>query len=230
MLPTSHIPVSTILVIGASRGIGLEFVRQYREQWDRVFATARDDAGLKRIEALGAVGLRLDVTDPGAFEQLRDQLQAEKIDIAIYVAGVYSSGGATVAPDAREFDRVMHVNVLGAMQALARIAPLVEAAQGRFALITSEMGRIGGVASSHGWIYRVSKAALNMALAAAQHDYPAATLVAINPGWVRTDLGGAGAPLDVERSVAAMRQTLAGLTRRHKGAFLNYDGRRYKTW
>jgi hypothetical protein len=54
--------------------------------------------------------------------------------------------------------------------------------------------------------------------------------VAINPGWVRTDLGGPDAPLDARRSVAAMRQTLAGLTRRHRGAFLNYDGRRYRSW
>ena len=69
-----------------------------------------------------------------------------------------------------------------------------------------------------------------MAVASAQTDYPRATLVAINPGWVKTDLGGTGAPMMVDQSVAVMRQTLAGLTRRHKGAFLNYDGRRYKTW
>jgi NAD(P)-dependent dehydrogenase (short-subunit alcohol dehydrogenase family) len=222
--------LSTILVIGASRGIGLEFVRQYRGQWDRVFATARDDAGLGRIEGLGARAHRLDVTDPAGAGALRAQLEGEKLDIAIYVAGVYARGDATAQPLPQEFDRVMHTNVLGAMQALVQIAPLVEAAEGRFAFVTSEMGRVGGVASSPGWTNRVSKAALNMAVAAAQFDYPRATLVAINPGWVRTDLGGTGAPLDVERSVAAMRLTLAGLTRRHKGAFLNYDGRRYKTW
>jgi NAD(P)-dependent dehydrogenase (short-subunit alcohol dehydrogenase family) len=222
--------MSTILVIGASRGIGLEFARQYRGDWDRVFATARDESGLERIEELGATAMRLDVTEPEALERVRDQLQGEKIDIAIYVAGVYARGRASASPSRRDFDRVMHTNVLGAMQALVLIAPLVEAAQGRFAFITSEMGRIGGVTSSHGWIYRVSKAALNMAVAAAQPDYPAATLVAINPGWVRTDLGGPDAPLDARRSVAAMRQTLAGLTRRHRGAFLNYDGRRYRSW
>jgi len=222
--------VSTILVIGASRGIGFEFVRQYRAEWDRVIGTARDDVGLKRIEALGAHALRLDVTDPTGAAALRAQLEGEKIDIAIYVAGVYSRGDAGAPPGLQEFDRVMHTNVLGAMRVLVLIAPLVEAADGRFAFVTSEMGRIDRVASSHGWIYRASKAALNMAVAAAQTNYPRATLVAINPGWVRTDLGGAGAPLDVERSVTAMRQTLGGLTRRHKGAFLNYDGRRYKTW
>src|SRR5512132_607719 len=222
--------MSTILVIGASRGIGLEFVRQYRAEWDRVMATARDEAGLKRIDSLGARALRLDVTDAGGAAALRAQLEGEKFDLVIYVAGVYARGNATVAPSPEEFDRVMHTNVLGAMRTLAQIGPLVEAADGRFAFITSEMGRIGGVASSHGWTYRVSKAALNMAVVAAQADYPRAILVAINPGWVRTDLGGAGAPRTVERSVAAMRQTFAGLNRRHKGAFLKYDGRRYRTW
>jgi NAD(P)-dependent dehydrogenase (short-subunit alcohol dehydrogenase family) len=222
--------MSTILVIGASRGIGLEFVRQYRGEWERVIATAREEAGLRRIEDFGAQAMRLDVTDPDGAARLRGQLEGERLDLAIYVPGVYAKGGATVEPVPQEFDRVMHTNVLGAMRALVQIAPLVEAAEGRFAFLTSEMGRIGGVTSSHGWTYRVSKAALNMAVAAAQPDYPGATLVAINPGWVRTELGGPGAPLDVERSVAAMRQTFAGLTRRHKGAFLNYDGRRYKTW
>lgn len=222
--------MSTILVIGASRGIGLEFVRQYREQRDRVIATARDDAGLKRIEGLGAGAVRLDVTDPDAIGGLRARLEGERVDTALYVAGIYARGDAAAAPAPEEFDRVMHTNVLGAMQAIARIAPVVEAADGRFAFITSEMGRIGGVASSHGWTYRVSKAALNMAVASAQPNYPKAILVAISPGWVRTDLGGAHAPLGVEQSVAAMRRTLAGLTRRHKGAFLDHDGRRFKTW
>ena len=222
--------MSTILVIGASRGIGLEFVRQYRADWDRVFATARNLPGLRRIEQLGATELRLDVTDPDGFASVRERLAGEKLDLAIYVAGVYARGDAGTLPSPGEFDRVMRTNVLGAMQALVSFAPLVEAAHGRFAFITSEMGRIGGVASSHGWIYRASKAALNMAVASAQPDYAQATLVAINPGWVRTDLGGPGAPLEVEQSVAAMRLTLAGLTRRHRGAFLNYDGRRYRTW
>jgi short-subunit dehydrogenase len=89
--------MSTILVIGASRGIGLEFARQYRGDWDRVFATARDESGLERIEELGATAMRLDVTEPEALERVRDQLQGEKIDIAIYVAGVYARGRARQA-------------------------------------------------------------------------------------------------------------------------------------
>jgi len=118
------------------------------------------------------------------------------------------------------------------MQAIPQVAPLVAASRhgGKFAFITSGMGQIGAVESSFGWTYRVSKAALNMAVVAAQHDYPGAILVALCPGWVRTDMGGAGAPLSVEESVTAMRRTLGGLTAEHKGAFLHHDGRRYDTF
>ena len=90
--------MSTILVIGASRGLGLEFVRQYRETWDRVIATARDDAGLKRLEKLGAQALKIDVTDPASTSAFGWKLDGEKIDLALYVAGVMSRGGATAPP------------------------------------------------------------------------------------------------------------------------------------
>jgi NAD(P)-dependent dehydrogenase (short-subunit alcohol dehydrogenase family) len=143
---------------------------------------------------------------------------------------VFSQGDALSPPTQQDFDRTLHTNVLGAMQALPQVAPLVEEAAGRFAFISSEMGCVGGVSSSSNWTYRVSKAALNMAVAAAQHDYPRAILVALSPGWVKTDMGGAGATLTAQRSVAAMRKTLSELTPKHKGAFLNYDGSRFATW
>ena len=143
--------MSTILVIGASRGIGLEFARQYAEAGDRVIATARDDAGRARLRGLGAQVLTVDVAKPASVSGLAWQLDGEKIDTAIYVAGVYAHGGATSPPTREEFDRVMHTNVLGAMQAIPQVAPLVEAANrgqgGRFAFITSGMGRIGDVRS-----------------------------------------------------------------------------------
>lgn len=222
--------MSTVLVLGASRGIGLEFVRQYRQSGARVIATARDDAGLERLKTLDATALRVDVADPASISGLAWQLDGEKIDVAIYVAGVFPAGDARTPPTQQEFDRTLHTNVLGAMQALPQVAPLVEDAGGCFAFITSEMGCIGEVPSSSNWTYRVSKAALNMAVAAAQHDYPGAILVALSPGWVQTDMGGAGAPLTAHDSVAAMRKTLAALTPKHKGAFLNYDGSRFASW
>lgn len=220
----------SILILGASRGIGLEFARQYRAAGASVTATARDAAGLQRIEALGAKALKLDVTDPASISGLGWQLDGEKIDVALYVAGVYTRGGATEPPSREEFDRAMHTNVLGAMQAIPQVAPMVEAAGGKFVFITSEMGHIAGVDSSYGWVYRVSKAALNMAVAAAQPDYPRATFVAISPGWVKTDMGGADAPLEVGASVEWMRHTVAAAQHRRHVQFLDYNGQPFKGW
>jgi NAD(P)-dependent dehydrogenase (short-subunit alcohol dehydrogenase family) len=225
--------MNTVLVIGASRGIGLEFVRQYVAAGDKVIATARDDAGLQRLKSLGAKALRLDVAEPASISGLAWLLDGEEIDIALYVAGVFPTANALAPPTREVFDQAMRTNVLGAMQALPQVAPMVAAARGgpgRFAFISSSMAQIGGVEDSDGWVYRASKAALNMAVASAQHDYPGAILVALSPGWVQTDMGGADAPLTVAQSVASMRNTLAGLGPQHKGAFLDHDGSRFSGW
>ena len=222
--------MSTVLVIGASRGIGLEFVGQYREAGDRVIATARDEHGLARLRELGAEALRIDVANPASVSGLAWQLDGEKIDSALYVAGVFPTGNALSPPTQEAFDQAMHVNLLGAMQVLPQVAPMVQAAGGRFAFLSSAMAQIAGVSDSRGWLYRASKAALNMAVAAAQHDYPGAILVALSPGWVRTDMGGASAPLTPEASVAAMRATLARLTPRDAGRFIDHEGRPFDGW
>ena len=223
--------MSNVLIIGASRGLGLEFARQYVKAGDRVLATARDAAGRERLQALDVENvLSVDVADPASVSGLAWMLDGEKIDTALYVVGVMDRGNALSPPTREQFDRLMHTNVLGAMQAIPQVAPLVEAAQGRFAFISSDLGRIGGVESSHTWLYRVSKAALNMAVASAQHDYPQATLVAISPGWVQTDMGGEQAPLTASQSVAAMRATLAQLTPAQRGQFLQRDGTPCASW
>ena len=222
--------MSRVLVLGASRGIGLELVRQYREAGQRVIATARDAAGLSRLTALGAMALKVDVAQPASISGLAWQLDGEKIDTAIYVAGVISRADARTPPTQTEFDHLMHTNVLGAMQALPQVAPLVEAAHGRFGFISSDMGRIQGVASSYSWTYRVSKAALNMVVASAHHDYPQAILAALSPGWVQTDMGGDQAPLTVQASAQALRQTLARLTPADSGGFFRVDGTWFDGW
>jgi NAD(P)-dependent dehydrogenase (short-subunit alcohol dehydrogenase family) len=219
-----------VLLIGASRGIGLEFARQYLDVGDRVIATARDADGLARLNELGAETFKLDVTDPASISGLSWKLDGEKLDVAIYVAGVWSTGGALSPPTREAFDHVMHTNVLGAMQALPQVAPWVEETGGTFAFITSGMGQISGVESSYAWTYRVSKAALNMAVVAAQGDYPKATFIALCPGWVQTDMGGPGAPLTVEASVSAMRATLAKVTSKDRAKYLHHDGQPYPSW
>ena len=205
-------------------------MRQYRAAGDRVIATARDDAGLAALQALGAEPLRLDVTDTASISGLGWRLDGEKVDVALYVAGVMSRGAATQPPSRDEFDHVMRTNVWGAMQAIPQVAPLVAAAGGKFVFISSQMGHIAGVNSSYSWVYRASKAALNMTVASCVTDYPQALMVAMSPGWVQTDMGGAGAPLTVEDSVASMREAIARLGRNQQGAFLDHDGRPFAGW
>jgi len=222
--------MKSILVIGASRGIGLELVRQYTEAGRRVIATVRDDAGRERVQALGAEVLTVDVANPASVSGLAWQLDGEKIEIAWYVAGVIRRPNALTPPTQQDFDAVMQTNVLGAMQTLPQVAPMVSDAQGVFAFLSSSMSQIGSVPNSGSWLYRASKAALNMAVAAAQHDYPNATLITIDPGWVQTDMGGEGAALTVQDSVRGLRATVASVTAADKGRLLHHDGRRASHW
>jgi NAD(P)-dependent dehydrogenase (short-subunit alcohol dehydrogenase family) len=222
--------MKSILIIGASRGIGLELVRQYTEAGRRVIATVRDDAGRERVRALGADVLTIDVANPASVSGLAWQLDGEKIETAWYVAGVIRRPNALTPPTQQDFDAVMHANVLGAMQAIPQVAPLVAEARGVFAFLSSSMSQIEGVSNSGSWLYRTSKAALNMAVAAAQHDYPDATLITIDPGWVQTDMGGEGAPLTVQDSVRGLRTTVASIGPADKGRLLHHDGRRASHW
>jgi NAD(P)-dependent dehydrogenase (short-subunit alcohol dehydrogenase family) len=219
--------MTTALIIGASRGIGREFVRQLLANKYKVFATARDDESLKRLASEGAQAIRTDVTVPESLAELPWRLDGEQLDLVVYVAGVFESfDGATEPPVAAAFDATMHANVLGAMQSIPLIAPLLKPSVGRFAFITSGMGSIADAESSMGWIYRASKAALNMAVHSASHDYPGITLVTMNPGWVKTDMGGSGAPTTVTDSVAGMLGVIGKLRQSDSGSFQSYDGRK----
>ena len=223
--------MSTTLIIAASRGIGLELARQAIDAGERVIATARSETALAQLRELGAQALRLDVADVASVSGLAWQLDGEKIDTAWYVAGVICNrANATQPPTREQFDSVMHTNVLGAMQVIPQVVPLVESAGGRMAFISSAMGLIGEVGSSGAWLYRVSKAALNMAVKSAQASYPGATLVCLHPGWVQTDMGGSGAPVTPVQSAAGMRRVMAAVTPQDQGAFFSYDGQRASTW
>ena len=123
-----------------------------------MIATARDDAALARLRGLGVhQALRVDVADAASISGLAWQLDGEKIDTALYVAGVTSHGDATEPPTRGAFDTVMHANVLGAMQVIPQIAPLVEQAGGRYAFVSSQMGRIEGVSGSGAWLQSMTE-------------------------------------------------------------------------
>ncbi len=216
---------SQVLIVGASRGIGLEFVRQYRAAGATVIATAREAQGLAHIEALGARALMLDVTSAASASTLAWQLDGARLDTVIFNAGVYGPRTESLDPPSQEdFDAVMHTNVLGAMRVLPQLAEVL-APGARLAVLSSRMGSIGSRAAPSGWLYRASKAALNSVLKDASLALQGrAICVALHPGWVRTDMGGAGADLEVASSVQDLRRTLAALKLANNGSFLNHDG------
>ena len=215
----------TALIIGASRGIGHELARQYRADGWRVIATARKAADCDALRRLGAQAHAVDVTNAESIGGLSWKLDDEKIDAAWIVAGIYGPDHAGF-PTEQEFDDVMHTNVLAAMRLLPIVAPPVAATRGKVAVISSRMGSIGERTSNQGSLYRASKAALNSVLADAALTYgpQGATCLTFHPGWVQTDMGGAGATLTVQQSAAGLRAALAAATPAQNGAFLNYDG------
>jgi NAD(P)-dependent dehydrogenase (short-subunit alcohol dehydrogenase family) len=218
----------TVLLIGASRGIGIELASQYIADGWRVIATARSDEGLERLKSMGAQTLRVDVANPASNSGLAWQLDGEKVDLAIYVAGAMDRASASIPPTRESFDAVMHTNVMGAMQVIPQIVPMVQEAQGVIACISSIMGSMQETTSGNAALYRVSKAALNMVVRCTQAEQPDVTVLAIHPGWVQTDMGGAAAPLTPEQSASSLRQMLSHVLEqrdpKHRGAFLNHDG------
>jgi NAD(P)-dependent dehydrogenase (short-subunit alcohol dehydrogenase family) len=217
--------VNRVLVVGASRGIGLEFVRQYRQAGSAVTATSRSDAGLAQLQALGALALPLDVISPAGGTALSGPLHGQRFDLVVLNAGVYGPRTQGLeAPSQADFDAVMHTNVWGAMRLLPQLLGAL-APQARLAVVSSRMGSLGERTSSAGWLYRASKAALNSVLKDASLVLQGqAICVALHPGWLRTDMGGPEADLDVATGVSNMRRTLAGLTASDNGGFFNHDG------
>lgn len=216
--------MSTALILGASRGIGLEMARQYRQDGWRVIATARSTRDCDALVALGAEALPLDLTNADSVAALGWRLDDEKLDCCWLVAGMYGPAHPGF-PTADEFDAVMHTNVLGAMRVIPIVAPLLASTHGKLAVLSSRMGSIGERRSTEAPLYRASKAALNSVLKDASITYAGqVTCVAMHPGWVQTDMGGPQATMKAEDSVRQLRATLASLSASNTGQFINYDG------
>ncbi len=217
--------MATALIIGASRGIGLELARQYLNDGWRVIATARKAEDCDALAALGAEPHKLDVTDVEACAGIGWKLDGEELDVAVLNAGVYGPrhDGFPVQAD---FDTVMHTNVLAAMRLLPIIAPMVCAARGKLAVLSSRMGSLSERTGAYGSLYRASKAALNSVLIDTAFTYgpQGATCVAFHPGWVRTDMGGDGADISPEESAGGIKATIAALPASEAAVYRNYDG------
>ena len=232
----------TILLTGANRGLGLEFVRQYDEDGWRVHACARDPEAAAELNALaekaaGRISVHaLDIADLKSIDTLAQRLSGTPIDVLLNCAGwmgsrSFARDGISVqqfgASDYDEWETVFRVNAFAPMKMAEAFISNVEAGEQKkivsLTTIMSSMAKnkIGGF-----YQYRASKAALNAVMRSLAIDLGKRGIVAIpvHPGWVRTDMGGPKADIDAQTSVSGMRKLIAGLKPEDSGKFWMYDG------
>jgi NAD(P)-dependent dehydrogenase (short-subunit alcohol dehydrogenase family) len=227
----------TVLITGASRGIGFEFARQYAAEHWRVFAACRDPARAVALQDLAQTArdrisvASLDVTDAGSVRDAAAALADVAIDLLINCAGITGvSGQSTGRVDYGSWARVLDVNTMGPMRVLEAFADRVARSERRLVVtITSGMGSLADNTSGGSIAYRSSKAAVNMVMRSAAIELAPRRIICvlINPGWVKTDMGGPGATLSPQQSVSAMRRLIETLGPDHSGKFYHYDGREY---
>lgn len=198
----------TVLIIGASRGLGLAMAAEFLNHgWNVVGTVRRDKTGLHdlAVKNVGRVEIEyVDVTKPDQIAALHDRLSGRSFDLLFHNAGTANrnQNEPTAEVSTEEFELVMVTNALGPMRVIESLQELV-LEDGMIGVMSSGQGSVGTNTSGGHEVYRGSKAALNqyMRCYAARHTGEARALILMAPGWVRTDLGGPDAPLSIEESI-----------------------------
>jgi NAD(P)-dependent dehydrogenase (short-subunit alcohol dehydrogenase family) len=216
----------TVFITGANRGIGFELARHYTASGWRVIAGVRDLAAVQ--ELLPAVEItKLDVADNASIAALKTKFATHTIDVLINNAGVIGPDfQSTLNMDFDGFLDTLNINTLGPLRVTQALLPALQRAKAaKIITITSKMGSLSYAPSDH-IAYRASKAAVNKVMQCVATDLkPKGIAVAlIHPGWVRTDMGGPGADIDVKTSAARINSVVESLTLATTGQFWNYDG------
>ncbi|MGP1272310.1 MAG: SDR family oxidoreductase [Phycisphaerales bacterium] len=217
----------TYLITGANRGIGFELARLFAERRDVVIGTARDPGSATELFEAGVEVLELDVADPDSVAALAGQLADRPIDVLINNAGVYNDKSGLAETDIERFVQSCRVNAAGPLAVTQALLGRIEAGGQKLVVnISSTMGSLASTTNGGSYGYRASKAALNMVTRtmAAELATRGIAVVSVHPGWVETDMGGAGADLAPAESANHIAVTIDGLTAADTGRLLNYDG------
>jgi NAD(P)-dependent dehydrogenase (short-subunit alcohol dehydrogenase family) len=224
----------TVLVTGASRGLGLEFCRQYAEAGWNVLACCRKPEEARELAALvarhpdGAIlALELDVADFAAVDALARRLSGTPIDVLLCNAGVYGDAGGFGALDYRRWLETFAVNAQAPVKLAEAFLPHVLAGGRKLIVaVTSLMGSMADNKSGGSILYRSSKAGLNAAMKSLAIDLKprGVGILLLHPGWVKTDMGGENAPTSPAESIAGMRRVIESFAPAESGRFLNFRG------
>lgn len=222
------------LVVGASRGLGLGLAAELKRGGWKVVATVRDDTGERRVRRLAAEPggdiriERLDVGDDAGIAALRRRLDPIVFDLVFVNAGISPRGQGDAATASREVAaQVFLTNAVAPIRVARAFLDRVREGPGIVAFMSSGLGSVAGKTDAYADLYSASKAALNSLSRsfAASLGGRRVTVLSIAPGWVRTDMGGPGAPLSVEESVRGIVQVLASRAGTGRHGFVDYRGR-----
>ncbi|HTC40832.1 MAG TPA: SDR family oxidoreductase [Candidatus Acidoferrales bacterium] len=232
--------MATVFVTGANRGLGLEFARQYATDRWKVLAAAREPKKVRELQDLAQKHSnleihQLDVADEKSIKNLAEQLNGEPIDVLIHNSGVYPREGQKIGKiNYAGWQEAFETNVFGPMRVTEALLKNVAASDRKqIAAISSSMASLSGVQGGSvaqagtSYQYRSSKTALNMALSILAKELAPRdiSVVLLDPGWVKTDMGGQHAQLTPEQSIGGMRKVLAGDPQQMAGKFIGYDGK-----
>lgn len=219
----------SILVVGASRGLGLGLVAEHLKRGFDVVATVRkpaDEAPLKALPGAERLTvLQADVTSDADIARLAKAVPGP-LDVAFLNAGIIGPK-SVVAASADELDNAMQTNVFGPVRLAHALVGQIREKTGVLALMSSRMGSIGEASSGHSEVYRATKAAQNSlarSLWLTKAQERGVTVLSIHPGWVKTDMGGQGADIDVETSVTGMADQLTANVGANAHRFIDYSG------
>lgn len=222
----------TVLITGANRGIGLEFVRQYLSAGWEVLACCRTPGDMLPGYAGKNLAIHaLDVTEFNRIKFLAKELAGKPIDLLICNAGIYPQRGNTGfgSTDYDAFAQAFRVNAMAPLKMAEAFVGHVAASElKKMAFVTSKMGSMADNTSGGTYIYRASKAALNAEVKSLSIDLAplGITIALLHPGWVRTDMGGPNAWITPEQSVSGMRKIIENLQPSDSGEFYAFDGQR----
>ena len=209
-----------VLITGANRGLGLEFVRQYKDAgWD-VVSTARESG--PELDDLGVEVESLEMSDLDAVEHFGKRF--DRLDLLIANAGTYGPRDVRDAKAGQKWAQTFVINTVAPFLLAQSVLPAVKSARGKLIAVSTKMGSIADNNSGGFIAYRSSKSALNSAWRSLAVDNPDVVCAVLHPGWVQTGMGGSSAPLEPEESIASMRRVIDSLGPEQSGGFFAYDG------
>ena len=223
----------SILITGTNRGIGLEFVKHYIKNNEKVIATCRNRNSAKDLLELENTTnnlslVELDVSNPNSINNFTSKIAGLPIDTFISNAGVSGPKNIEFGNfDAKEWLDVFNVNTIAPLLITQKILKNLRLGKDKkLAFISSKVGSIEDNTGGGMYIYRTSKTALNQVIKSLSIDLKDENFIAValHPGWVQTDMGGPNALIDTKTSVKGMIEVIDNLTPKNTGKFYNYDG------